>query len=228
MASEAITIQPNKLIELAIQQNANPDVLAKLLVVQERWEANEARKAYVSAMNAFKSNPPTINKNKRVHFTSQKGTTDYKHATLDNVCDVIGSALSKQGLSFRWETEQADGHVKVTCIVTHEMGHSERTYLVADPDNTGNKNSIQAVGSTVTYLQRYTLLAITGMATEDQDTDGVLLTGELKDILEIILNSATANELRAAYAEGIKQAKKSAEKVVLMDAYEKRKKELCA
>ena len=35
----------------------------------------------------------------------------------------------------------------------------------------GSKNSIQAVGSTVTYLQRYTLLAVTGLAAKGQDSD---------------------------------------------------------
>jgi hypothetical protein len=52
------------------------------------------------------------------------------------------------------------------------MGHSERTPLEASPDASGGKNGIQAVGSTVTYLQRYTLLSATGMAVQDQDDDG--------------------------------------------------------
>jgi hypothetical protein len=39
-------------------------------------------------------------------------------------------------------------------------------------DDSGNKNKIQQAGSTVTYLQRYTLLAVTGLSTQDQDDDG--------------------------------------------------------
>jgi hypothetical protein len=34
------------------------------------------------------------------------------------------------------------------------------------------KNAIQQVASTTTYLQRYTLLAITGMSTKGMDDDG--------------------------------------------------------
>src|SRR5690606_35194749 len=60
----------------------------------------------------------------------------------------------------------------VTCVITHELGHSERTTLSAAPDESGGKNSIQAVGSTVTYLQRYTLMAATGLAAKDMDDDG--------------------------------------------------------
>lgn len=146
--------------------------LESLLAVKERWEAAEAKKAFVSALNAFKAEPMSIRKNKHVDFTSAKGRTHYWHATLDNVCDVIGKSLAEHGLSHRWETEQKDRVIRVTCILTHELGHSERVMLEASPDDSGNKNSIQAVGSTVTYLQRYTILSITGMATMDQDDDG--------------------------------------------------------
>jgi hypothetical protein len=97
----------------------------------------------------------------------------YRHATLDNVSGLIGEALAAVGISHRWETEQLDGgQIRVTCVLTHERGHSERVPLQASPDSSGAKNSIQAVGSTVTYLQRYTLLAATGMAVKDQDNDG--------------------------------------------------------
>ena len=165
--------EPMQLIQLAVQQGASPDSLEKLLALKERWEAGEARKAFVSAMAQFKADPPKITKNKKVDFTSQKGRTTYSHASLDHVCDVIGAALGKVQISYRWETEQLDnGHVKVRCILTHALGHQESSVLIAQPDNSGNKNTIQAVGSTVTYLQRYTLLAVTGMATEDQDDDG--------------------------------------------------------
>jgi hypothetical protein len=56
--------------------------------------------------------------------------------------------------------------------VTHELGHSAQTSLTAPPDASGSKNSIQAIGSTVSYLQRYTFMAITGLAAKDQDDDG--------------------------------------------------------
>ena len=49
------------------------------------------------------------------------------------------------------------------------MGHSESTTLEAAADQSGGKNAIQAIGSTVTYLERYTLLALTGLATHEDD-----------------------------------------------------------
>jgi hypothetical protein len=52
------------------------------------------------------------------------------------------------------------------------MGHSTKVTMTAGKDDSGKKNLIQQVASTVTYLERYTLLAITGLAAQDQDDDG--------------------------------------------------------
>lgn len=169
----ATTVTPADMLRIAVEQGADLEKMEKLMDLQERWEKNEAKKAYVRAMTAFKASPPVLTKNKHVKFETQKGVTEYKHATLDHVCEVIGAALSKVGISYAWETGQSEGGlISVTCVLTHDDGHSTRTTLSAGADQSGGKNSIQAVGSTVTYLQRYTLLAATGMATEEQDDDG--------------------------------------------------------
>lgn len=163
---------PAELAQGLLAAGCDPANLEKLMDLQERHEKNEARKAYVKAMAEFKANPPKIVKDHVVDFTSQKGRTNYKHATLGNVSSAINSGLGKHSLSAGWKTEQGADGITVTCTITHEMGHSESTSLTAGSDNTGNKNSIQAIGSTITYLQRYTLLALTGLATHDQDDDG--------------------------------------------------------
>lgn len=158
---------PAELIKVAVSGGADLDKLEKLLDLQVKWEANEAKKAYHRAMTAFKANPPEIIKDKQVAYKEVK----YKHASLANVTEQINSALSAHGLSASWQTQQ-DGAVSVICKITHVLGHSEETKLSAPADNSGSKNSIQAIGSTITYLQRYTLLALTGLATYDQDDDG--------------------------------------------------------
>jgi len=161
-----------RILELAITQGAPLDQLQKYLDMRRENEAYEAKKAYTAAMAAFKKNPPKINKDKHVSFQTSKGTTAYNHATLANVTEKINSALSAHGLHASWRTEQKDKLITVTCTITHELGHSESTGLSASPDDSGGKNSIQAIGSSVSYLCRYTLLALTGLATYDQDNDG--------------------------------------------------------
>lgn len=201
---------PMDMLQLAVQQNADLDKLKQLMDLYERWEKNEAHKAYVRDMTAFKAHPPKIEKVKTVDYVGKAGgRTNYKYAPLDVVCDVIGAALSKHHLSYRWETELREGHVYVTCIVTHELGHSEKTSLVCDPDMTGNKNPIQAIGSAVTYLQRYTLLALTGLATEEQDSDAVTPPemDDLQEQLEWIANAKDIPELQKLWGTAYKKAK---------------------
>jgi hypothetical protein len=59
----------------------------------------------------------------------------------------------------------------MTCRVSHVAGHYEETKMIGEPDQSGGKNNIQAKGSTMTYLQRYTLNTLLAIATED-DNDG--------------------------------------------------------
>jgi hypothetical protein len=145
--------------------------LKQFMELQERWEANEARKAYTVAMSEFKKDPPKIGKDSHVEFKTSTGKTEYNHASLGNVTEKINTALGDHGLSAAWTTEQTDKGVAVTCKITHVLGHYETTTLTAACDNSGGKNAIQALGSTISYLERYTILALTGLATHEMDND---------------------------------------------------------
>jgi len=178
MAKELKTVEqtsnsPAEMIRMAVAGNANLDQLEKLLNLQEKWEGTEAKKAYNKAMSDFKANPPKINKDKKVGYKTTAGNVGYSHASLYNVTNKINSDLSKYGLSASWTTKQ-NGMIVVTCRITHVKGHSEETTLSAPSDTTGSKNAIQAIGSTISYLCRYTLLCLTGLATYDQDDDGII------------------------------------------------------
>lgn len=162
-------VTPMQLLQIATQQGADIEKLSQLMALQERWEANEARKAFTVAMAEFKSNPPAILKSKQVNIP---GGARFAHATLADVCDGVCAALSQHGLSHKWETAQANDQISVTCTITHRLGHKESVTLTASPDDSGKKNGIQQIASTVTYLQRYTLMAATGLAAKDMDDDG--------------------------------------------------------
>ncbi len=172
-ARQSNTFTPAMLLQMAAEQGATIEKLQQLMELRDRWEGGEARKAFVSAMAEFKTQPVDVYKNKRVNFTSSKGTVDYMHAELADVCDALVPALARVGIAHRWDVTQEDGQIVVTCRLTHRLGHSETMTLRGPKDDSGTKNSIQAVGSTITYLQRYTLLSITGTATKSQvDDDG--------------------------------------------------------
>lgn len=167
----ANALTPMQVIASAVADGkTGPDVLAKLMDMQERWERNNARKAFDAAMADAKGEIGPIAKNRVVDFTSAKGRTNYRHEDLAEIARTVDPILRKNGLSYRFRTtSEVNQPVSVTCIVSHRLGHSEENTLMAGRDESGNKNSIQAVGSTITYLQRYTLKAALGLAATDDD-----------------------------------------------------------
>lgn len=218
---EALTVAavtPLMLLQQAINQGVSIEQLERLQLMHERWEANQARKAYRAAMNAFKAAAPIILKNKHVKIEpkdSSKRTAEYDQATLDHVCDQVIPALASHALSHDWKTEQNGEWIKVTCILTHEGGHSEERSLMGVADNSGFKNSIQAIASTVTYLERYTLLMVCGLAAKGMDNDGRGVTIEAEipqqrvaQLCASIANAPNVAELQRLYIEAGREAQK--------------------
>ena len=160
--SEPVT--PMSLVQMAVEQGADIDKLSKLMDMQDRWEANEARKAFNAAVSKFRAECPAIKKTRQGYNS--------KYAGLAEAISQIKSLMESCGLSHSWYTDQSGGAISATCKLTHIMGHFETTTLTAEADKSSGKNSIQAIGSTVTYLQRYTLFSILGIASTDQDDDG--------------------------------------------------------
>lgn len=166
--SSAVT--PMEMLDRAVSSGASVETLSRLMELQERWEANQARKAFDEAMAAAKAKMPSIVKSRKVDFTTAKGRTNYQYEDLASIMNQIGPVLSANGLSIRYRTNADPNQpISVTCIISHRMGHSEENTLMAGRDESGNKNSIQAIGSTVTYLQRYTLKAALGLAAAADD-----------------------------------------------------------
>lgn len=163
-------LNPMSMIDRALSSGASPETLEKLLMLQERWEAAQARKAFIESMSKAKAKFGPLLK-KHDGYSSR-----YKYETLPDVITAVDDALRSEGFSYDWETEDMpDGRIRVTCVITHEQGHIRRNSLAGDPKDTAdakaNMNGLQRMGGAVTYLQRYTLKAALGIAA-DTDTDG--------------------------------------------------------
>lgn len=164
---------PMQVLAMAVQKGLSPETLNQMMGLQERWEANQARKAFDAAMAEARAEIKPIVKRREVDFTSNRGRTNYKYEDLAQIAEEIDPILARHGLSYRHRSKQDGKQLAVTCIVAHRDGHSEETTLAADNDESGNKNSIQAIGSAATYLQRYTLKLALGLsAAKDDDGRG--------------------------------------------------------
>ena len=167
---------PAAMMQIALSSGVDIDKLEKMLLLQQKWEANEARKAFYEAVATFKENPPEVLKDKE-NSQFSKGDKKAMYVSLGNLLKTVNPALGKQGLSVSFEISQAEKLVTVSCKLSHRMGHSEMVTMTAPPDVSGGnaKNPIQQIKSTITYLRAATFEAVTGLAATDDaniDDDG--------------------------------------------------------
>jgi hypothetical protein len=91
------------------------------------------------------------------------------YADLASVWDACREAITANGLSVVQAPEPGpDGAVCVTTRLMHSSGQWMEASLCCRP----MKNDAQGVGSVITYLRRYALAAMVGVAPEDDDGEG--------------------------------------------------------
>jgi len=145
------------------------EALERLMALAERHDANQAKKAFIEAMGRFQSMKPEL---VRAQAVSYKEKHMYNFCPLPDIEKALRVPLSECGLSYRFENLNREGSFGIRCVVTHIAGHSESTEMYAPADASGNKNQIQAIGSTSTYLMRYTIVVAFALTTADEDDDG--------------------------------------------------------
>lgn len=201
-----------QIVELEIKREA-------FLQDRERFEwqklDREAKVAFAQAFEQFKQDAPKILKTKHVSFENKSGgKTDYWHVELDKACDLLIPALLKVGITHQWKSaDLPDGRVRVTCILRHRLGHEQEGASLAGPaDQSGGKNPIQGVGSSTSYLERYTFLATCGIVAQGTDNDGNPLSGMTNEegaaFVDAIQKAETASDVMGEWTKAINAAKK--------------------
>lgn len=168
VAKQPVPVQPMTLVTLAVEKGYDLNVIESLMDFQDRLDKKQAKKAFDAAMAEAVNEIPTIAKNKKA-IVDKDGNARYRYDDLSEIAETVKPILKKHGLSYRFRTQQNGAIVSVTCIVSHVDGHSEENTLSASNDTSGSKNAIQAVGSAVTYLERYSLKAALGLAAAEDD-----------------------------------------------------------
>jgi hypothetical protein len=220
---------PAEMLYLAVSQGADLEKISKLMDLQERWQKNEARQAFIQAMSDFKSHAIVVLKDK---INPQYNS---RYVSLGNLVATVTPFLSQNRLSVHWDVDQSAG-IKVTAIIRHALGHSESVSMVVPPDKSGSKNPIQEIKSAITYAKACTFESICGLASTDASAsddgnaagDSTRYT-ELPERLEWIENCATDVELEKVFKAAYKEArdkKDSSAMQSLVAAKDKRKREI--
>lgn len=181
---EPLPVAPNPLTILqgAIEKGIDAEQLSQLMDLQERYEANQARRAFAAAMADFQSVCPQIRK------TGKESRGRYTYPKLDEIMKTIQPHMKDCGLSVHFDTEMtSELIVTATCFVTHRDGHTQSNQFAAPVDqtksNAGNyiMNSTQQTGSARSYAKRYALMDALNLVGFDIDDDAQCLDDRAKN-----------------------------------------------
>jgi hypothetical protein len=158
---------------LATRPDLNIDVFERLLAARRAEEDRIAERAFNAAISHAKGELSPVLKTRAVDYPSKRdggARVKYSYESFADVARVVDPVFSRHGLSYRFSIDQDGNQVWVTCIISHADGYSERTKLgdKVDPGSTG-MSMVQALGSALTYLQRYCLRAAIGLAAAVDD-----------------------------------------------------------
>jgi hypothetical protein len=145
------------------------DKVKAMIEIKRGIDADAARKAFNLAVAEFKRDPPIV---VRDMLNKQYGST---YASIAAVVNTTNAALAPHGLNASWDVvEQTKEGMRLACVLSHSLGHEKRVELWGPMDSSGQKNPLQQVKSTMTYLKIATFEAVTGIASREgnQDDDG--------------------------------------------------------
>jgi hypothetical protein len=146
--------------------------LDHLLRLQERVRDDDARKAYNAAMNAAQGEMG------RISTDAANPQTRSRYATYAQLDKALRPIYARHGFAVSFNTgDGPEQHVRVLAKVTHRDGHEEPYKVDVPCDGKGAKGNdvmtkTHAVGSAMTYGQRYLLKLIFNVAIGENDDDG--------------------------------------------------------
>jgi len=162
---------PMAMIDRALSSGASPETLGKLMDLQERWEANQAKKIFDEAMKSAQAEMRPILVN------AENRQTNSRYATYEALDAAIRPVYVRHGFSLMFNTADSPlpDHVRVVCEVSCG-GHTTIPHVDMPADGKGAKGNdvmtkTHATGAALTYGRRY-LLGMIFNLTITKDDDG--------------------------------------------------------
>lgn len=142
--------------------------------------AGALAKAQGEFKNPEKNREVTVTPKKRKNADGgewQPAAYKFKYATFDAILEMARPILSKHELALIQTTSSANG----TVIVTTRLAHSSGEWIEDSIGAASEGRELQAIGSALSYLKRYALTAMLGVAA-DEDDDANSADGNLADV----------------------------------------------
>ena len=160
----------NVIARAAADPSVDIDKMERLLEMQERVIARDAKAAYFAALAEMQPNLPVIEEHGGIK--DRNGKVQSTYALWEDVNEAIRPILVQYGFALSFKVRRTEGEIITTGVLSHRGGHSEETELSLPTDTSGSKNAVQAVGSSTSYGKRYTAFALLNITSKGEDDDG--------------------------------------------------------
>ncbi len=127
---------------------------------------SEISKALSNAWGAIEN--PKHNKTVRVQ-TKKGGQYTFEYTDLGGVLDAIKPHFKENGLAVTQSAGTELTNNQLFVVVKTRINHSSGEWMESNPLTVMANNSIQEMGGQITYLKRYSLSAMLGISTEEDD-----------------------------------------------------------
>jgi predicted RecB family endonuclease len=155
----------------AADPNSDVERLDRLATIYERMVSREAETKFNTALVKLQPKLPVLDE--RGEITGPDGAVRATYATWEDTVEAIGPILARHGFSLTFRPGRSPkGVPTVTGVLRHEGGHKEVAELELPADTSGDKNAVQAVGSTMSYGQRYVARMLLNLISRGEDDDG--------------------------------------------------------
>src|SRR5712671_4608642 len=184
---------------LVLDPHADAEKLERMMAMYERLKAKEAELAYNEAKGRILKKLARIKiiKNRSVLYEIEngkprKGTYEaFKYAPLEEIDKHLRPLLAKEDMDLSYSDEPREGGgILIRGRLKHlPGGHYEDSFMPAPLDTSGGKSSVQAVGSTNSFLRRYVacnIFNIVVVGDDDDGTGGTIDEAQTKTIFDLI------------------------------------------
>lgn len=167
-------------------------------------------------VKAQKSFGPALKTSVNPHFKS-------RYADLAACVEAVIDGLNNNGIALIQQTHECADGVIVETLLIHESGETLSGGRLHVP---ASKHDAQGFGSALSYARRYSLMATTGIAPEDDDGNAASKKPDSALIITGLKNAESLDALKTMYAKAYKVFNGTPEMSAIEQAKEARKAEL--
>lgn len=124
---------------------------------------------------------------------------NYKYAKLDPILDMLRPLANKHDVLIWQDASGGDGNnITITTEFIHSSGQKKGESLNVSIPDLAKMNSLQSLGSTISYVRRYHLMMMIGICGTDDDdgkSGGDHIDESRKELISYMTRASTENSI---------------------------------